>query len=112
MPILSICANVTERRSSAIELFEERRPGGRILTLDGHPHRGQPIMLTECGGIAYDKRRAAGVEKVWGYSVVHDDEEFARHYYQLLHVVSQYRSIQRFLLHAIQSTYFRRRMVY
>jgi beta-galactosidase/beta-glucuronidase len=69
-------------------LFEERRPGGRILTLDGHPHRGQPIMLTECGGIAYDKRRAAGVEKVWGYSVVHDDEEFARHYYQLLHVVT------------------------
>jgi hypothetical protein len=36
-------------------LFDQRRPGGRILTLDGFPHRGQPIVLTEFGGIAYDK---------------------------------------------------------
>ena len=70
------------------QLFEERRPGGRILTLDAHPHRGQPIVLTEFGGIAYDKRRAAGVDNVWGYSVVHDDEEFARNYHQLLHVIA------------------------
>jgi hypothetical protein len=35
------------------QLFDRRRPGGRILTLDGYPHRGQPIMLTEFGGIAY-----------------------------------------------------------
>ena len=28
------------------DLFDRRRPGGRILTLDGYPHRGQPIMLT------------------------------------------------------------------
>ena len=35
-------------------LVDMRRPGGRILTLDGFPHRGQPIMLTHCGGIAFD----------------------------------------------------------
>lgn len=40
-------------------LFDQRRPAGRILTLDGFPHRGQPIVLTEFGGIAYD----AGAEK-------------------------------------------------
>ena len=38
--------------SSPEQLFDRRRPGGRILTLDGYPHRGQPIMLTEFGGVA------------------------------------------------------------
>ena len=41
-------------------LFDQRRPGGRILTLDGFPHRGQPIVLTEFGGIAFDKNAVAG----------------------------------------------------
>ena len=70
------------------QLLAERRPGGRILTLDGHPHRGQPIMLTEFGGIAYDKRRAPGVKTAWGYSTAHNDEEFARRYHDLLHVIA------------------------
>ena len=26
------------------KLFDRRRPGGRVLTLDGYPHQGQPIM--------------------------------------------------------------------
>ena len=38
--------------ASPEQLFDRRRPGGRILTLDGYPHRGQPIMLTEFGGVA------------------------------------------------------------
>ena len=41
------------------ELFDRRGPGGRILTLDGYPHRGQPIMLTEFGGIAFAKAALA-----------------------------------------------------
>ena len=43
-------------------LFDRRRPGGRILTLDGYPHRGQPIMLTEFGGIAYVKCPETGAK--------------------------------------------------
>ena len=39
------------------QLFDRRRPGGRVLTLDGYPHRGQPIMLTEFGGIALARAR-------------------------------------------------------
>jgi hypothetical protein len=34
-------------------LFKRERPAGRLLTLEGYPHKGQPIMLTEFGGIAY-----------------------------------------------------------
>jgi beta-galactosidase/beta-glucuronidase len=70
------------------ELFDRRRPGGRILTLDGYPHRGQPIVLTEFGGIAYLKCPQAGVKQIWGYSVATDDEDFYRRYHQLMEVVN------------------------
>lgn len=70
------------------QLFDRRRPGGRILTLDGYPHRGQPIMLTEFGGIAYAKCNEPGVRQVWGYSVNEgDDQAFAERYARLLDVV-------------------------
>ncbi|MDB5779671.1 MAG: putative b-glycosidase, Glycoside Hydrolase Family 2 [Polaromonas sp.] len=71
------------------ELVDRRRPGGRVLTLDGFPHRGQPIMLTEFGGIAYQKKAKAekGVKKIWGYSSATTDEEFAKLYEELLHTV-------------------------
>ncbi|HVL36406.1 MAG TPA: glycoside hydrolase family 2 TIM barrel-domain containing protein [Burkholderiales bacterium] len=69
------------------QLFDRRRPGGRILTLDGYPHRGQPIMLTEFGGIAYAKNLPPGTE-VWGYSAAHSDAEFLRRYRELMEVVT------------------------
>jgi hypothetical protein len=64
------------------QLFDRRRPGGRILTLDGYPHRGQPIMLTEFGGIAL--RQGHGT---WGYSQVTDAPAFASAYYRLVETV-------------------------
>ncbi len=69
------------------QLFDRRRPGGRILTLDGYPHRGQPIMLTEFGGIAFAGKPEPGVKKIWGYSVAHDEESFAKLYEEILHTV-------------------------
>jgi hypothetical protein len=70
------------------QLFDRRRPGGRILTLDGYPHRGQPIVLTEFGGIAYDKCRQPGVKRTWGYSQVKSAKEFAHRYHELMQVVA------------------------
>ncbi len=69
------------------QLFDQRRPGGRILTLDGYPHRGQPIMLTEFGGIAYRLCHQAGVDHEWGYVEAADEAEFARLYEKLMHTV-------------------------
>jgi beta-galactosidase/beta-glucuronidase len=70
------------------QLFDRRRPGGRILTLDGYPHRGQPIILTEFGGIAYAKCPQPGVKQAWGYSLARTDEEFTRMYEQLVSIVA------------------------
>lgn len=49
------------------DLFDRQRPGGRVLTLDGYPHNGQPIMLTEFGGIAYAAPEQPDTNKIWGY---------------------------------------------
>jgi beta-galactosidase/beta-glucuronidase len=75
--------------ASSQELFDRRRPGGRILTLDGYPHRGQPIILTEFGGITYAKNPEQGVSNVWGYSLADSDQEFSDSYRRLLEVVNE-----------------------
>jgi hypothetical protein len=66
------------------ELLERRRPGGRVLTLDGYPHHGQPVILTEFGGIAC----SAGGQAAWGYSAVGSAEELEERYRALLDVVA------------------------
>jgi len=68
-------------------LFDQRRPGGRILTLDGFPHRGQPIVLTEFGGIAF--QTGAGGEDTWGYSRADSADRFFEHYRALLEVANE-----------------------
>jgi beta-galactosidase/beta-glucuronidase len=73
---------------STQQLFDQRRPGGRILTLDGHPHRGQPIVLTEFGGIAFDKRPVKDSSAIWGYSVAQAAEEFRIKFSSLIETVT------------------------
>lgn len=75
--------NLRERYGPKIvvdELFDRRRPGGRILTLDGYPHKGQPIMLTEFGGIAFAKEDDPLAEKIWGYTSTDDAQDFEQRY--------------------------------
>jgi hypothetical protein len=79
------------REVDPAQLFDRRRPGGRLLTLDGYPHRGQPIMLTEFGGIAY--RRAADAadgpgdpaqDRAWGYSNAASGDDFRQRFRDLV----------------------------
>ncbi len=56
------------------------RSAGRALALDGHPFAGQPVMLTEFGGIAY----FMGTEAGWGYSTARDTEDFVKRYADVL----------------------------
>jgi len=78
-----------------VQLFDRRRPGGRVLTLDGYPHRGQPIMLTEFGGIAFSERvrQVPGLgpdeqkKDAWGYSSARSAEDFWLRYRNLVMAV-------------------------
>jgi hypothetical protein len=97
------------------QLFDRRRPGGRVLTLDGYPHRGQPIMLSEFGGIALARDPAGDAASApisteggagstaassasattattpapstWGYSSARDTDELAIMFERLLETV-------------------------
>ncbi len=70
------CDRYEPRRMLALE-----RPGHRVLLLKDEAYRGQPIMLTEFGGIALSQ------EGTWGYSQEDSPEALANHYRQLLAAV-------------------------
>ena len=62
------------------QLLKQVGPAGRLLTLEGYEHRGQPLMVTECGGIAF----AADPDETWGYSRSESADDFARRYEDLV----------------------------
>jgi len=73
-----------EHSSANLEkLFSIERPGNRALLLDGATHTGQPVMLTEFGGIAYSK----DTQHTWGYRRAATQEVFAEQYRELLTAV-------------------------
>jgi beta-galactosidase/beta-glucuronidase len=60
------------------EVVDRRWTAGRLLTLDGFPHRGQPICLSEFGGVAYIPGTPDYRSKDWGYARAHTREEFEK----------------------------------
>ncbi|MDZ8187377.1 MAG: glycoside hydrolase family 2 TIM barrel-domain containing protein [Nostoc sp. ChiSLP02] len=70
------------------DLFERSRPGGRILTLDNYPHQGQPVMLTEFGGIAYAPLDQPNADGAWGYENCSNISELEMKYAALLKTVN------------------------
>ncbi|UKS24269.1 glycoside hydrolase family 2 [Paenibacillus sp. HWE-109] len=62
---------LTERYSSADKAVHAM-PANRRLFVEGYPYEGQPILVTEFGGIAYKKSEWEG----WGYSGADNDEDY------------------------------------
>ena len=52
------------------------RPGGRAITINGHPHAGQPLVVSEYGGIALSVNEGGA----WGYVRADDGADLARRY--------------------------------
>jgi len=63
---------VLTQRYSTLESTIAARPANRDLYARGHAHSGQPILLTEFGGVAYQKSAQEG----WGYSTAGDEADF------------------------------------
>src|SRR5918912_2225231 len=82
-------------------LFTRERLQGRLLTIDGHPHAGQPIMLTEFGGIAFSE----DAEATWGYTRSEDVQAFSRQYHELLTVVRSLKLLAGFCYTQFADTY-------
>ena len=75
-------------KATSEELVAKGRTAGRLLTLEGFPHRGQPIMLTEFGGVGYAPVDGEGETGNWGYFVAASAEAFIERYRALLKAIS------------------------
>jgi hypothetical protein len=82
-------------------LFTREQPGERLLTLDGHAHTGQPIVLSEFGGIAF----SPDPDVTWGYIRRHTADAFADEYRALLDAVRSLRLLAGFCYTQFADTY-------
>lgn len=65
---------VLQERYSSAEKAVHAMPANRRLSVEGFPYAGQPILVTEFGGIAYKKSDWEG----WGYSGADNDEDYEK----------------------------------
>lgn len=72
-------------RDSVARLLDGIGPAGRRIRLSDSPDRGQPVMLTEFGGVQYSPGEAE--EDAWGYSRATSAEDFERRLRDLLDAV-------------------------
>jgi beta-galactosidase/beta-glucuronidase len=82
------------------QLFKHGRPGGRLLTVEGHPFAGQPVMLTEFGGV-----KLAHQTPAWGYSQAEDGEELQARFTELLAAVKDSELLAGFCYTQFADTY-------
>lgn len=59
------------------------KPAKRVIYLPGYGYRGEPILLSEFGGIAFKQSAWDG----WGYSSAQDADEFTRCYRAVMELV-------------------------
>lgn len=71
-------ANLTTR-----EALLASEPAGRRLYAEGYSYQGEPIMLTEYGGVSF----AVSGGNDWGYTSVADEAEFLATYERMIRVM-------------------------
>jgi len=68
------------RRFQTLESGIAADPERPVVHYQGHSYRGEPILITEFGGITLVDNGASG----WGYTRVPDSETFLEHYYNMI----------------------------
>jgi beta-galactosidase/beta-glucuronidase len=72
-------AEALRRNHATLESSLASEPAGRPIYAPGHGYRGEPILVTEFGGIAFKND-----EEGWGYATVASGEEFLESYEALI----------------------------
>ena len=86
-------AEALARSYTSPESSVAAEPANRSVYVPGYAYRGEPILITEFGGIAFSGD-ASG--EGWGYSTVADAEEFLAHYQSLIEALLQSELVQGF----------------
>ena len=71
---------VLKERYSNVENTLQFTPADRFLYVPGFHYDGEPIVVSEFGGIAYQKSDWQG----WGYTSASSDDDFIERYYQVV----------------------------
>jgi beta-galactosidase/beta-glucuronidase len=88
-------------REAVSETLSGVRPAGRVLVLPDHPYRGQPVLLTEFGGIGYAQDKS----RTWGYTRTESPRELAAGYTRLLATVRDLAQLSGFCYTQFADTY-------
>lgn len=84
---------VLEERYATLENILSSRPSGRGLVARGWKYEGQPIIVSEFGGISFKKGNWEG----WGYSQAETDEDFIERYHQVIAPLLKSKHVQGFV---------------
>jgi beta-galactosidase/beta-glucuronidase len=84
-------AEALARSYATPESAAAAEPANRPVYVPGYTYRGEPILITEFGGIAF-----SGEEEGWGYSTVSDAEEFLERYELLIDALLRSEPVQGF----------------
>lgn len=72
-----------KKKLSTEEELLQSEPNRRRLYCEGYEYQGEPILLTEFGGINYQKDENKG----WGYSNAKSEEEFLEQYDRIMKAI-------------------------
>lgn len=73
-----------KRSLATKEQVLQAQPANRKLYANGFQHRGEPILLTELGGIAY---KIGGAGEGWGYTTASSEADFVNEYRRVMEAV-------------------------
>ena len=79
-------------RYKDLDTILDATPAGRMLYANGWTYNGEPILVTEFGGISYQKDEQEG----WGYTSASSDEDFAKRYNAVISAMLESPLIQGF----------------
>lgn len=85
--------DILEERYSELDNIVSHFPGGHALYAEGYGYEGEPVMVTEFGGIAYSTDNAKG----WGYTSANKGEEFLEKYRGVVEPLLKSKSVQGFV---------------
>jgi len=68
-----------------LENILKSKPAGRNMYANGFKYEGEPVLLTEFGGISFNKDNNNG----WGYTNVNTQENFIKEYERLLNAINK-----------------------
>ncbi|MFZ5351091.1 MAG: glycoside hydrolase family 2 protein [Bacillota bacterium] len=85
--------DILKERYCSIQNILKSRHSGRGMYAQGWSYQGEPVVVSEMGGISFEK----GSWKGWGYSSAESEEDFILRYYHIVSAILESPKVQGFV---------------